>query len=48
MTALPAHTPAIGHAILVGDQTWAAPIGDTGASLEAAVGLEHATADRPG
>jgi peptidoglycan hydrolase-like protein with peptidoglycan-binding domain len=31
---------------LVGDQTWAAPVGDTGPSLEAAVGLEHATSDR--
>jgi len=32
---------------LVGDQTWSAPVGDTGTSLEAAVGLEHATSDRP-
>ena len=28
---------------LVGDQTWTSPIGDTGTSLETAVGLEHAT-----
>jgi len=28
---------------LVGDQTWAALVGDTGMSLEAAIGLEHAT-----
>jgi len=32
---------------MVGDQTWAAPAGDIGTSLEAAVGLEHATPDRP-
>jgi peptidoglycan hydrolase-like protein with peptidoglycan-binding domain len=31
---------------LVGDQTWAAPVRDSGTSLEAAVGLEHATSDR--
>jgi murein L,D-transpeptidase YcbB/YkuD len=32
---------------LVGDQTWAAPVGDTSTSLEASVGLEYATSDRP-
>jgi|HubBroStandDraft_6_1064221.scaffolds.fasta_scaffold190056_1 peptidoglycan hydrolase-like protein with peptidoglycan-binding domain len=32
---------------LVGDQTWSAPVGDTGTSLEAAVGLEHAASDTP-
>jgi murein L,D-transpeptidase YcbB/YkuD len=32
---------------LVGDQTWAAPVGDAGTSLEAAVGLEHAIGGGP-
>jgi len=32
---------------LVGDQTWAAPAGDTGTSLEESVGLEHAASASP-
>ena len=32
---------------LVGDQTWAAPAGDTGTSLEESVGLEHAASAVP-
>jgi Putative peptidoglycan binding domain len=33
---------------LVGDHTWAAPVDDTGTSLEAAVGLEHVLAPERG
>lgn len=32
---------------LVGDQTWAAPAGDTGTRLEESVGLEHAAGADP-